>query len=157
MPLGKALQYFWRVAEGVDSLARIGVVIRNFNPNYIHFHNEIAKFDFLFFADKNVLKLDADFSPGAMMYTAPEVLFDQDMNKKAVIWSLGVTLYHLVFGQCPFLAISVEGLRKTLESDKLLIPFPIPTEVETLIRRMLVTDPAKRIEWAELLSFKNKM
>lgn len=45
---------------------------------------------------------------------APEVLFDNDINCKADMWSLGCVLYEMVYGQSPFYSENNDILKITL-------------------------------------------
>ena len=46
---------------------------------------------------------------GLPIYQAPEVVLNQPFEKSCDVWSLGMILYHLLFGQLPW-----EGKMKTL-------------------------------------------
>ena len=39
---------------------------------------------------------------GSPLYMAPEILFGHAYNYKVDVWSLGVLLYEMIFGYCPY-------------------------------------------------------
>jgi serine/threonine protein kinase len=39
---------------------------------------------------------------GSPLYMAPEILFGHAYNFKVDVWSLGVLLYEMIFGYCPY-------------------------------------------------------
>ena len=44
---------------------------------------------------------------GSPIYMAPEILNNTSYNSKADVWSLGVCLYEMVYGRCPYEAQSI--------------------------------------------------
>lgn len=85
---------------------------------------------------------------GSPIYMAPEVLKEEIYTLKADIWSLGVVLFEILFGFCPFESSSISQLINIIKDTELQIPKevnPISDECETLIRKMLVKDQFKRI------------
>ena len=49
---------------------------------------------------------------GSPIYMAPEILRGKPYTSKADIWSLGILLYELLYGCCPFEAKSIPKLLK---------------------------------------------
>ena len=47
---------------------------------------------------------------GSPLYMAPEVLFGNNYDLKADIWSIGVIYYELLYGICPFETNSIINL-----------------------------------------------
>jgi serine/threonine protein kinase len=50
----------------------------------------------------------------------------------------------------PYTASNIIDLLKRIKKDPVVFPHKVHPQVEDVIRRMLVVDPAKRIEWADL-------
>lgn len=73
-------------------------------------------------------------------------------GKAADIWSLGVTLYALVYGNVPFIANSIPILYEKIKLDPLvLLEEPkISEQLQDCIRRMLIKNPDSRISLQQL-------
>eukprot|EP00127_Corallochytrium_limacisporum_P004698 Clim_evm52s172 gene=Clim_evmTU52s172 len=92
---------------------------------------------------------------GSPPYAAPELFEGKEYDGPSVdIWSLGVVLYVLVTGTMPFDAPTLGKLRNVIVSGRFKVPFFMSTECESLIRRMLVVNPAKRISIKDIMKHK---
>lgn len=88
---------------------------------------------------------------GSPPYAAPEVFEGREYEGPQLdVWSLGVVLYVLVCGALPFDGPSLPALRQRVLEGRFRIPFFMSRDCESLIRRMLVVDPAKRITIAHI-------
>ncbi|OBT59341.1 CAMKK protein kinase [Pseudogymnoascus sp. 24MN13] len=101
---------------------------------------------------------------GTPAFFAPELCYtDLDtpqprINDQIDIWSLGVTLYCLIFARIPFLAEDEYQLFRAIaqqdegdyRADGELVMEDIDDELFDLLRRMLVKDPAERIKLREV-------
>ncbi len=56
---------------------------------------------------------------GSPIYMAPEILKGEIYTIKADIWSLGVVIYEMAFGFCPFEESSIAKLINVLETHEL--------------------------------------
>ncbi len=60
---------------------------------------------------------------GSPIYMAPEVLKGQTYTTKADIWSLGVLLFEMLFGFCPFEDKTIARLISKIDNrNSLVIP-----------------------------------
>jgi serine/threonine protein kinase len=50
----------------------------------------------------------------------------------------------------PYTASNIIDLLKRIKKDPVLFPHKVHPHIEDVIRRMLVVDPNKRIEWSDL-------
>ena len=64
---------------------------------------------------------------GSPIYMAPEVLKGEQYTIKADIWSLGVVLYEMIYGDCPFKSNSIAMLINTISKSEIIYPNQINT------------------------------
>jgi serine/threonine protein kinase len=130
---------------------------RDLKPSNILMHNGTIKLgDFGFCKSLENQRDLAQTMLGSPIYMAPEVLRGEIYTIKADIWSLGVVIYEMAFGFCPFQENSIARLINALEHQELQINReinPISAQLEELLRVILVKDHFKRISWEELFTY----
>jgi serine/threonine protein kinase len=91
---------------------------------------------------------------GTPLYQAPEVLAaagECDRGKEDV-WSLGVTLYEMVFGDVPFRGADLYAIVAAINRARLAPPRDCDPEAWRVIRGMLAVDPRERWAIADVLA-----
>lgn len=94
---------------------------------------------------------------GSPIYMGPEVLKGQIYNCKADIWSMGVVLYEMLFGVCPYEEKSIAKLVSLMDQSPLGFPLninPISESTQNLLKRMLTVDVKKRMNPNDLINYK---
>ncbi|KAG8429795.1 hypothetical protein GDO86_019187 [Hymenochirus boettgeri] len=88
---------------------------------------------------------------GSPPYAAPEVFQGKEYEGPPLdVWSLGIVLYVLLCGTFPFDAPNLPTLRQRVLEGRFRIPYFMSQDCESLIRRMLAVDPAKRLTIAQI-------
>lgn len=144
-----------QILNGFKTLVKNNIMHRDFKLANILKHNgniKIADFGF-----SKLLGTDnlANTMLGSPLNMAPEVLNNQIYDNKADMWSIGTCFYELLFGKSPYTAANMVDLLKNIKNKPLEIPKKINNIspiVEDVIRKMLVVDPKKRIEWNDLFN-----
>ena len=145
-------KYFRQLVVGLRDIHQSGVVHRDIKPDNLLLdeYRDLRIADFSFAAcanDSRVLKRQC----GSPHYVAPEVIIGNGYNgRKVDVWSLGVTLYAMAFGQMPFVAPNTDLLYERICAGHLTFPkeadgTPKGSEaLRHLISVCLAVDPAER-------------
>jgi serine/threonine-protein kinase len=140
---------------------RVGMVHRDIKPsNALVTADWVAKLSDFGLA-KRVVGADLGASQqslvGTPYYMAPELFDGQHADKRSDIYAMGVTFFHLLTGQLPFVDRSVVNLAQRHRSDpapdvSVLRP-DAPGDAACIVARCLAKDPADRFaDAAELLA-----
>lgn len=70
---------------------------------------------------------------------------------KVDIWSSGITLYAMLCGYLPFDDEDLTNLYGKILKGEFTVPGHISKEAGDLIKKILVTDPSKRIDLQEII------
>ncbi|XP_034885984.1 serine/threonine-protein kinase SIK1 isoform X2 [Mirounga leonina] len=148
----EARRKFWQILSAVDYCHNHHIVHRDLKTENLLLDGsmDIKLADFGF---GNFYKAGEPLSTwcGSPPYAAPEVFEGKEYEGPQLdIWSLGVVLYVLVCGSLPFDGPNLPALRQRVLEGRFRIPFFMSQDCETLIRRMLVVDPTKRITIAQI-------
>lgn len=147
---GEAIGFFKQLLNGFKALHEIKAMHRDFKLANVLMNDGVLKIADLGFSKVADL---AKTALGTGVYMAPEIIKYQKYNNKVDVWSLGVSLYEMLFGDFPFFGKNEVVLLKSIEENKInfnLKGRTISKSMENLIRSMLVPDPKKRIEWIDI-------
>ncbi|XP_078416565.1 serine/threonine-protein kinase SIK1 isoform X2 [Cetorhinus maximus] len=143
---------FWQILMAVEYCHNHHIVHRDLKSENLllddNMNIKIADFGF-----GNFYKHGESLSTwcGSPPYAAPEVFEGKEYEGPHIdIWSLGVVLYVLVCGSLPFDGPTLPVLRQRVIEGRFRIPFFLSEECESLIRRMLMVDPMKRITISQI-------
>ena len=91
---------------------------------------------------------------GSPAYISPDVLSGKPyQGKPSDMWALGVVLFTMLYGQFPFYDSAPQELFNKIKSAEFTIPEDgrVSEDSVSVIRRLLVTDPAKRLTAEQVL------
>jgi len=162
IPLSVALSIFRQVCEGVQAAHDEGIIHRDLKPDNILVARRDGRAVILDFGIARTLACDdltqAGLIVGSIHYMSPEQLCGGETTMRADIYALGVILYELATGVCPFRAPGLTlsqclGLRSNVPDPRQHVP-DLPAAIVEAITTCLATDPADRFQSpAELWRF----
>ena len=112
-------KYLKQLSQGLEYLLNKDILHRDLKPQNILLTNEynikITDFGFAKQIDKNSL---INTLCGSPMYMAPEIINKKEYDIKSDLWSVGVILYEMVYGQVPYnVGTFVELIKKINKGD----------------------------------------
>ena len=88
---------------------------------------------------------------GSLQYASPEMLNGDYFNpKQSEIWSIGILIFILVCGYCPFDDKDKEALIRKIKGGNVNYPSHVPFIVKDLLQKILNKNPSKRISIAKI-------
>lgn len=166
-------RYFRDIVCGLDYLHYQGIIHRDIKPANllldhhhvvkisdfgVSYYNELLAEDNTNINTEDMNRIDKELAEtaGTPAFFAPELCCSDNQHlriSKAIdVWALGVTLYCLVFGRCPFIASTEFELFDTIPIQPLLFPEDITIEdsLKHLLNRLLTKNPEERITLEEV-------
>ena len=162
LSLGKALKILYEK----------GIIHRNIMPRNIfiqELENEkkdikLGNFSYSIFKENNKSE-----QIGNILYSAPEIIKNLEYDQKCDLWSLGITLYEIYFGELPYyselafkdqssyeynLQYTNNSIIRDIYNDKkfILKKTKIPT-LDILFKRLLVVNPKERMTYDEFFQY----
>ncbi len=84
---------------------------RDVKPQNILFHGDCSKLaDFGFCKQFSTRQQKTLTILGSPLYMSPELLDGQEYNYKIDVWALGVVMYEMLYGYCPYEGNSMQHL-----------------------------------------------
>ncbi|CAJ1351606.1 unnamed protein product, partial [Effrenium voratum] len=161
LPEAQAANVFRQVAEGLHYIHVRGIAHRDLKPDNILVVDRLWAEDpdaaiEVKLADFGHSKVVDDFfvrssSVGTPLYMAPEAFELEDIDaRSADLWSLGVLLFVMLVGSCPFEGRGPE-LREAIQRGEFsFYADPVPSETaQSLVRSLVKRQPSRRasLDW----------
>lgn len=145
-----------QAARGLVEAGKSSIVHRDIKPeNLMLTQNgvvKIADFGLAKAINEDAAVTQSGMIVGTPFYMSPEQAKGLKLDSRSDIYSLGITLFHLVTGQIPFDADSVIGvLLKQISAerpDPLAINPDLPAAIGKVVMRMMEKDPDDRYQSA---------
>lgn len=150
----KAMYFFGQILSAFTELHRLHIMHRDLKPSNILLDGGVAKLADFGFCKRMRGEFEMTKSiVGSPIYMAPELLQGNYYCTKADIWSLGVVLYEMLHGRCPYEENSIPALLDKIKAFPEVSFRPdLSLETKSLLQGMLTFNPSTRIKWSDLLA-----
>ncbi|CAD5213749.1 unnamed protein product [Bursaphelenchus okinawaensis] len=153
-----AWKYFRDTVKGLEYLHYQKIVHRDIKPQNLLLSeaNQVKIADFGVSCEFEGIDAFLSGTAGTPAFMAPEALIEDSSQfysgRAQDIWSLGITLYALVYGNTPFVDGYILALHKKIKNEPLVfLETPEITQpMKDLISRMLKKDPGLRANLNEI-------
>lgn len=143
--------FFYQIINGLEYIHSLGIVHRDLKPENLLLGKDqtlkIIDFGLSNYFNKKLLITPC----GSPCYASPEMVSGNHYNGfKIDVWSCGIILYAMLCGYLPFEDKDNEVLFKKILKCKLDFPSHLSSLSRDMIKKILVTDPDKRITIPEI-------
>ena len=148
IPENESLLIFKDIVHGIKALYEKNIIHQNLKPSNVFFRGDIAVI-----GDFNGCKIlkskyeTLNGCNGLPSYMAPEILANQSFDMRSDLYSLGIVLYEMIFGQKPYKSVNAKELLAEMEQSY-RIKFeniPISQMTEDLLKGLLHKNPSLRM------------
>ena len=157
---GEILDVAIQIARGLARAHEAGIIHRDIKPANIIIttRGEVKIVDFGLSKLLGLAKLTrTGMTVGTAAYMSPEQARGEEIDQRTDIWSLGVVLYEMLTGLCPFRSEYEQALIYSILNEE---PAPlgslrpdIPEEMDQLVQKAMAKVPVERFRYAgELLA-----
>jgi len=151
IPLAEISALAQQLARGLACAHHAGIVHGDIKPANVGFGDgDVARLlDFGVAVHAHEAAGGTGGLSGTLPYLAPEIWRGETRGPRTDVWALGVTFFEMVTGHRPFTGADPAALREAILAGELTPMLradgtSIAPPLESLIRRMLSTDPAAR-------------
>ena len=146
------LNFFKDILLGITQALKVmnekGIIHRDIKPSNIYLIGKstvkIGGFDYSIYSKENT------HDPvGTIFYTAPEIIKNLQYDEKCDLWSVGITLYEILFGNLPYGKSVTPNLIKEIIYHDIILNFTITNlnEINILFEGLLTINYKYRISY----------
>ena len=147
----RSLDIFDQLLGAFFELYRVIIIHRDVKPSNVLIKDNVIKLADFGFSKPLATEFDlSNTSVGSPIYMAPEVLQKRPYGRKVDIWSLGVVLYQMLHGECPYNGNSLEEILGKIQKRPPVLSASISPSTKLLLSQLLTVDPDQRISWERL-------
>ena len=148
-----------QISNSLKVLQEKGVMHRDIKPSNIFIDEDSFKIKLGGFGCSTYIKNNTYEQLGSIFYTAPEIIKGIKYDEKCDLWSLGITLYELYFGESPYgknvslsLIKNIIYKEENIYSKKSSVP-----EIDELFTKLLTINRNNRMNFKEFFSLVNRI
>jgi serine/threonine protein kinase len=153
----ESLKLMYQILQGYITMKNKNIIHRDLKPDNILIKQKIPKIaDFGSAREKARMGLHTE-DVGTLFFKAPEILAgDSKYDELVDVWSLGVTLYYMLYRDYPFKPQGfsqinmLEEIKTVAQTNLFKKNIKIKPETQELLSKMLEPDKKKRINWKQI-------